>query len=654
MSRDEHDIDEPEQNDGEHLAGNESDDGLDQLFEQDPARGAAKKKPADGDAEPDSDDLLFQAGDPEAAGSEQFGERQQFSDESRGKWGGHSMSADEIGIPVESEPGFMSSDDDLGFDGDEELQLVDDESLLESAAAQADEEPTLEGDAAYDEAYEGDETYAEQPAAAGLQEEEFAIYEDDEQLDARPDGAELGYDPDQASDEDLVLDEGEVLGESLEVETEDVVGDSEFFVLDEGEHSGQLLADEPLPADSYPVEEGWEPVGAEGDASDESWMEPEPAAEPVAGGVEDLALVTADGTGEFDEQYYEESGPEVVAAAPRTHGRVLRMLSSLAAAVMVVGAGAVVVLRPEWLGLHFEPQLVERVQVARPSIDLQVPAPPLPAPPQVTTPGHTGDPVTPPVQVVQNDPNQLPIPVEPVDRETPVDPDPIPTPGTGDPVAVGDPTPRPTQPQALPQQELPRFLPAGDSLWVGTLDPREREVGDWANVRLGGKAFAQLYNGNFFIGSVKAVASDALILKVAAGEVTLRRDELEKVTTLDSDDYAELQRATTGFLKLSNQNRLVGAILKSVVDDNYVLQMRSDRIVVPKSAVEKVVEQPGVDNLRFGTANDEEQWLRAVATRQLQAMSTGVAAPGGETGVPSGGGRPLPIREDKRRAPQDR
>jgi len=139
----------------------------------------------------------------------------------------------------------------------------------------------------------------------------------------------------------------------------------------------------------------------------------------------------------------------------------------------------------------------------------------------------------------------------------------------------------------------------------------------------GSKAFAQLQNGNFFIGSVKAVAQDAITLSVKQGEVFLAREEIKRVTTLDSRDYADLQRATQGFLKLSNDNRLVGEILQSVGDDHYVIQMHSDRIVVPRSAVQQVVERQGAEGVRFGTVGDEEQWLRGVAERQLESQRIG-------------------------------
>jgi hypothetical protein len=94
----------------------------------------------------------------------------------------------------------------------------------------------------------------------------------------------------------------------------------------------------------------------------------------------------------------------------------------------------------------------------------------------------------------------------------------------------------------------------------------------------------------------------------------------------------------------------VGTILKSVVDDNYVLQMRSDRIVVPKHDVETMVEE-NADRLHFGTSQDEDTWLKQVAERQLYpnsaASKSGKVAPDpstpanpGQVPTKSGAGKP--------------
>lgn len=655
MSRDEENIDEPEQNggandapgarlpnqDAQHPDGAEGDELVPDAFATDgePADGEPAE-PGDGEAgdgeptasgEVDESDLLFEpTTEPEQA-TEKFAGRQQFAEGSPAKWGGHDMSADEIGIPVDQEPGYMSSEDDFGLDSEQELELVDDERQL------------------------GQKGRAAAAAAAPSEDEDLVL-------------------------EDEVPADGEVFAEAADAVLEtaaDANNDGEFFVLDEGEVTaesgaadgdgeGQLLRDEPLPADSYPVEEGWEPVAAEGENTDgelvESGVGDGAAPEPVAAGFAPRATSAAaefsgDDANSFASQYHEEQGPAVIAAAPPRRGRVVRMLASACAASLVIAAGAVVVLRPEWLGMHFEPQLVERVQVARPNVDARIAPPPMPVVVQ-TTPITTPVPVpidtrpaqpTDPVATAPTDPvGSTPVATDPVAGSDPLTPTPVP-----------DAAPTTSLPSVAAGEQLPSYLPVGDSMWIGNFDGRQRGTAEWAQVRLGAKAFAQLVNGNYFIGSVKAVNSDALILTVPAGEVTLLRDEVEKVATLDSQEYSDLQQATTGFLRLSNRNRLAGTILKSVVDDNYVLQMRSDRIVVPRAFVEQVVAQPGVDGLRFGGARDEEEWLRGIAAQQLQAMSTGMpAGPGGEgrgsgKAVPKQN-KPLPIKEAGRKVPVDR
>jgi hypothetical protein len=215
----------------------------------------------------------------------------------------------------------------------------------------------------------------------------------------------------------------------------------------------------------------------------------------------------------------------------------------------------------------------------------------------------------------------------------------VPLPGNP-PTPATDVTPPPTQvgksDPALPGTH--RMLPVGENLLVGDFTPRNDTDTSWLNVKLGTKAFAQLRNGNFFVGSVKAVSANAVVLHVGnsdpprqtTSEVTLPRGDIERVTALDSQEYQELQQATTGSLRLTNNNRLVGTILKSVADDFYVLQMRSDRIVVPKKTAKLITSNN--EQLKFAPDSendDEEAWLQEVAARQLHQIASGQAASSG-------------------------
>ena len=528
-------------------------------------------------------DILFQEVSPGNV-SESFDERESFTEEGGRPWAGSELPPDEIGVPVSEDAHLL--DDDLDFDGDQELELVsNDEDLEVLTPADKDTATTLDDWA---------------PVASHLTED--VVGEDEESTHS-------------------LIDEV----------------DGDVFLLEDCDE--EEFAAEELP--EYPVEAGWEPM-AEGQQED-PWSDDE-ADQHEADYEQDLygeaASIEESEAGHqdlgehegyhgedhhADELYYNEQAPTPVAVAPRRSVHVMRMLASLAAAIMVVGAGAVVVLRPEWFGLQFEPSLVERVQLGRPAVTVRVATPVLPAvvvpkaDVQVGPEAEAIDDGVAPLENGQAGPPEivevLPgAPVVPV----PVEPQPVQELTAEEVMALQSGS---TDSTAASPAEAP-FLPVGQDLLVGQFGA-ERERTSWSNVQLGSRAFAQLHNGNFFIGMVKSFAEGSLLLRVKDGEVRLARAEVQAVTTLDSVEYAELQKATSGSLRLSNNNRLSGAILDSVVDDNYVLQMRADRIVVPKSVVAQFEQQGGSEALRFGNENGESQWLHELAARHLRAMSVG-------------------------------
>ena len=101
----------------------------------------------------------------------------------------------------------------------------------------------------------------------------------------------------------------------------------------------------------------------------------------------------------------------------------------------------------------------------------------------------------------------------------------------------------------------------------------------------GSRAFAQLHNGNYFIGKVKVIGGESITLRVETGEVTLDVGEIAQLTRLGSADYDQLQKVTKGFVRLTNNNRLVGGILSQIADDHVVLEFRSNRVMLPKSLI---------------------------------------------------------------------
>jgi hypothetical protein len=166
-----------------------------------------------------------------------------------------------------------------------------------------------------------------------------------------------------------------------------------------------------------------------------------------------------------------------------------------------------------------------------------------------------------------------------------------------------------------------RTIKVGDSLRVGGFV--QQDVGTAATVAEltpGTSALAHLHNGNYFIGTVKAVDASMVTLKLDKGEVTIASGDIRKVSKLGSAEFLELQRSVSGFVRLSNNNRLVGSILSSVADDNIVLEMKSDRIILPKSAIDEIVRQPEQGEVRFDLGESEEKWLQDLAERQLRAI----------------------------------
>ncbi len=521
-----------------------------------------------------------------------------FDPTGRSQWPGRGMTPDEMGVAVPGEPGYMQADDELGIDSEQELELIDSTPNGKSNDASNDgEEIVLEDDA---------------------HETEDVVLEDEQSVHEAADAVAQG-DDDLLSGEVFVLDEGEP--------AEGQEGGQAFG--EQQDSDAEQPSEENTEAEQPEAEEGWEPIDAAAqgleieaeDNVDETQAADAEQSEDQAIEFEDDAVAqdefaSTEEQGEFDSELQGEevAAPVMVAVAPRRTGRILRFAARLAAAAILVGGGAVVVVHPEWVGLTLEPELVERVQVARPNVNPRTPKPI----PQVAQVDKPAAPAVEPAPVQQNMPVAQPVAVEP----TPVEPTPVAQPEVT-PVTQPEVAPQPMTENPIASANLPRYLPAGESLWVGEFDGGTRATAEWASVTPGSKAFAQLQNGNFFIGSVKAVAQDAITLSVKQGEVFLAREEIKRVTTLDSRDYADLQRATQGFLKLSNDNRLVGEILQSVGDDHYVIQMHSDRIVVPRSAVQQVVERQGAEGVRFGTVGDEEQWLRGVAERQLESQRVG-------------------------------
>lgn len=488
------------------------------------------------------------------------------------------------------------------------------------------------------------------------------------------------------SDEDFALDseqELEVIGGGAASEGD---GISEFeqsgpFVLDDGEGLWQDEAQSDAEESDLPLqaatddaelethEPGWEPLPsanvddlAEVGEVSRAEEEADADADPVYGEsfepseAHELVGVAAEAEG-HDIYVQEEEDHEVIGAASHG-GRGFRVLLSIAAALMVLAGGALVVLRPEWVGLRLQPERIEQAQVTRPAVTVDVPTPTAPTPvAAVTEPPPVPiepAPVEPapiePAPVQPPEPTVVvtePPPVEPVPPVA-VEPAPVVEPPVAEPVAVeparaNEPTlpvvqaPTPElpgwpvavtgpQPGADGRPQQHHLVRVDDELMIGEPEPVADRTASPASVLPGSRAFAQLQNGNFFIGNVKAADTQRITLRVDNGEVTIPTAAIARLTELGSADYEDLQKVTSGFVRLTNNNRLVGGILSGIADDHVVLEFRKNRVMLPKALVGQVVQGDGDAAIRLDTTREEDDWLRRLVERQL-GTGTGAEPP---------------------------
>jgi hypothetical protein len=536
-------------------------------------------------------------------------DRPEFAEQGKSQWPGNTMTPSEMGLPVRAEQEDPLQAED-GIDTEQELEVIGDDVLetpVGSDATPVEDVPTEESES--------------EDSLFGKVRTEYPV--------------EAGWEPVAHVPGRVASDTAES-NEASESETEFV--EDPTFAESETETESDTETETEIETESdLPLEEA---------ATEESPIADETEVETFAESEDEVAAAA-----------------EIAPALPVSQGRVIggvqrrsrfTWIPMSAAAALLLGGGVVMMLRPDWLGLHFQMQLVDRVQVARPNVDLRTPTPPpvVVKPTANTTKGtetattaQSADPSTATTTPTTGDEQPRAVGAgSPTDlAATAPEASGATQPSTTQPSATQPSTTQlsTTQPSADTTSGLPtpssetnsalagagagldksKMLPVGETMFIGDFETRGVAPDQaWSGVGLGSKAFAQLRNGNYFVGSVKAVAASALILRIGNGEITIPRTEVEKITPLDSEEYQVLQKTTNGVLRLNNRNRLVGTILKSVVDDNYVLQMRSDRIVVPKHDVETMVEE-NADRLHFGTSQDEDTWLKQVAERQLYPNS---------------------------------
>ncbi|HZN37987.1 MAG TPA: hypothetical protein VFD82_04245 [Planctomycetota bacterium] len=494
--------------------------------------------------------------------------------------------------------------------------------------AGADEEDVLFTDhtKGLDPSFEGTPQFAE--SGGSTWSGEGLDLEPNARLKPKKDEGQESEEP-EAQDEEFELDSDEQL---------EVVGAPEASDgIEQFENSGPFTVDETQAgqsANEEPAQPGWEPLPAtDMDALHEG---PELARVERSSYEDAEGELVGAGVGADGEEDVVADAEKVDRAAIRPIGPVRwetkrrgRLVASAAVLLFLVGGGAVVVFRPELVGLHLEPARVEQAKVLRPNVAIEVAVPRLP----VSSDPGTKVP-TPPVTPVAGDPPKPP-PVVPVAVDPPK-PAPV-VPVAGDPqkpptptnpvvpvVVVGPqpesgPWPVPVR-QGAPGSHQPGLIRVSDDLKIGehTFVPPPSAKGV-EGVLPGSKAFAQLHNGNYFIGGVKTADAKSVTLRLedGGGEITLQLDAIARLTELGSSDYAELQKVTTGFVRLTNNNRLVGGILSQIADDHVVLEFRKNRVMVPRSAIGAVVQGDDDLTVRLDTTREEDDWLRRLAEREL-------------------------------------
>jgi hypothetical protein len=430
----------------------------------------------------------------------------------------------------------------------------------------------------------------------------------------------------EAQDEEFELDSEEQLevvgapeGEAGDG-IEQFENSSTFTVDGEETQAGQSSTNE------EPAQPGWEPLP---ETDMDALHEGAELARVERGYEEEEGELVGAGVG--------DDGHEVVAdadkidrAAIRPIGAVRwekkrrgRWVASAAIVLLLLGGGAVVVFRPELVGLHLEPPRVELAKVLRPNLSVEVEVPKLPVSSDPVAQVPTPPPVTPvavepqPVAVNPQPPQPVvPVAIEP-QPHVPANPV-VPVVVVG-PQPESGPWPVPTHQVAQGTQQ-PGLIRVSDDLKIGehtfVPPPSANAV---QGILPGSKAFAQLHNGNYFIGSVKTADATSITLKLVeeGGEITLQLDAIARLTELGSSDYAELQKVTTGFVRLLNNNRLVGGILSQIADDHVVLEFRKNRVMVPRSAIGAVVQGDDDLSVRLDTTSEEDNWLRRLAEREL-------------------------------------
>ena len=457
---------------------------------------------------------------------------------------------------------------------------------------------------------------SDQPRGAGAEYEGISEAEDRSGVRAEPaaaagQGSEADTAPETLDDQAIVFGDSHTLHPDvgwhefdLESVFQDIVdqsvsesveeGSGQFDLLT-GEEEELILIDEsglaqvPQPGESLSggAEDEWTTIDYSdrdfevSEDQDPDWA---PVDDPHLQGEELEADAEYTQGSEFDGQPdysdYEEAYCEEVeeAGAPTViRNAWWRRVAGVAAAAVILGLSSLYIKTPDSVVVDVEPRLATVVNVGRPAplVDLEMPTPLVvgsgakaPAPSM-----ELAAPVVEPVAAASEEAHSSAAPVEPEARpEVP---------------AVVEAVPAPVD--ELAETGAARLAMAGGDLEAGIMERhRETIVQSENGLVMGGQAIAKLFNENVFVGTVKALNSSFVTLRVKTGEVTLARKSIQSLTTLAASEAARTNKdVKPGSVRLRNRNRLRGQLVETR-KDAVIVQVDSSRVVVPIAEVQEV------------------------------------------------------------------
>jgi hypothetical protein len=580
----------------------------------------------------DEHDMLF--GDmTEDRPENSLGDNRTFAEEGGGAWAGDDTDLEDLGMEMVSDgkpdvPRHMAQlHDDGMFDIEEgdDLILIDSEADLETEFDIADD-LTIDFDeedeaVVFEDAEIAPVAIGEVAEPAGSEESvEPEAFEQEEYEAADPIDSEfqefaggLGADLSAAGTtaegygEDAGFDEPDIDYEARDFDTDEKGDETEWAPVSEFDED----------------EEEYYEEDEDGDDGEEY--------EEYEDGDEDQDFA------EHEEGYYEHSHDFAEYADERRSP--VRWIAGIAAALLISAAGAFWYLKTDSLTPDAGVDVIEVIKVPRPNTGVKVGQPdqnvatvvptiPVKKDPTATTPKKDPTATTPkkdPVAVTpKKDPvTPVPTPKKDPDSTTPKrDPETAPAPQK-DPVAA-----RPKDPKRMDDKPVPDEMVnvggeeghAISEVDEGLMSRHERTVVEEFNgLVMGSQALAQLTNENIFVGRVKALNSSAITIRTAKGEITLLRSDLRALTTLADAEFEEWKGlASTGLVRLRNSNRLKGKIVEAR-DDAVILMVNSNRVIIPKSAIESVSSevQQGV-NLDVQEEIESDDWFRQLVERKIE------------------------------------